>query len=115
MDVLRIYQGGYVHGVLLPAKTLLDSLTQIIRACVIVVAHEHVHGHTAHPWNECVDTLARLYAMRVLPDFIEPAWRSLLHQDPHQKALPWIWLLFSDPSTRQAYPPNHGTPLPTPQ
>eukprot|EP00959_Pyramimonas_sp_CCMP1952_P271442 5674634-Pyramimonas_sp.AAC.1 len=64
MDVLRIYQGGYVHGVLLPAKTLPDSLTQIIRTCVIVVACEHVHGHTAHPWNECVDTLARMYALR---------------------------------------------------
>eukprot|EP00959_Pyramimonas_sp_CCMP1952_P324640 6795338-Pyramimonas_sp.AAC.1 len=47
--------------------------------------------------------------MDILPEFFDPAWRHL------DKAPPWIWLAYADPTTQGAYPPHYRLHPPTPQ
>eukprot|EP00959_Pyramimonas_sp_CCMP1952_P198381 4149659-Pyramimonas_sp.AAC.1 len=53
--------------------------------------------------------------MDILPEFFEPVWRHIISQEEHDKALPWIWSAYADPTTQEAYPPHYGQHLPTPQ
>eukprot|EP00959_Pyramimonas_sp_CCMP1952_P224084 4685274-Pyramimonas_sp.AAC.1 len=69
---------------------LLDSLVKLARVRT-VITWLHVPGHTAHPLNELVDTLARRVSVKDLSDRPEDGmpWSILLSQ---MDKVPRLWL-----------------------
>eukprot|EP00959_Pyramimonas_sp_CCMP1952_P284332 5943748-Pyramimonas_sp.AAC.1 len=74
MDVFRVAQLGGAKGVMQKYEWA------------------HVPGHSSHPWNELVDTAARIASYGAYDYTPCTLWRTSLELPRHMQAIPWAWL-----------------------
>eukprot|EP00959_Pyramimonas_sp_CCMP1952_P340224 7125987-Pyramimonas_sp.AAC.1 len=60
MDAIRVAQLGGAKGALKDSKTIFDGMLQILERVLHKYEWTHVPGHSNHPWNELVDSAARI-------------------------------------------------------
>ena len=90
-------KGGWDDPSVLPV--VLRSLGQLleVRLCSFrsrgSALWQHVKGHSGHPWNECVDAIAKTARSKGLVRMQVSTALSALVRDKSRLTLQWLWLV----------------------